>query len=93
MYSLYVSCEHPLPSCLHDVFAQYGGWERKEEEDEEEEMQGGVGMSTSLTDVPPSARDAPAACCTFGLSSLQPSFNTVDLVIEMICRLLVSASS
>lgn len=51
---------HPLPSCLHDVFAQYGGWE-----EEEENHQGGAGMLSSLTDVIPSASDPPFTCCTF----------------------------
>lgn len=67
--------------CLHNMVAGRGGRrkeEREEEEDEEvyEKEQGGVGMSTSLTDVPPSARDSQSAGCTLGLSSFQPSFNT-----------------
>lgn len=84
MCSLYVRPAHPLASCLHDVFAQYGGWERREEEEEVyEKEQGGAGISTSLTDVPPSARDTPSAGCALNLPSLQPSYNMINFVIKI----------
>lgn len=47
-----------LPSCLHGLFAQYGGLE--------EESKGGAGMLTSVTDVLSSATET--LCCAVSVS-------------------------